>query len=62
MRVALEEPAGLGLGVLWTLKVLAEWTFLVVGPGGARVFRSYLSMHCQLCGVSDMARDKQSLG
>ena len=48
MHVALREPAGLGLSVLWTLKMLAEKTLLVVGPGGETEFRSYLSIHCQL--------------
>lgn len=48
MRVALGKPAGLGLSVLWTLKMLAERLLLVVGLGGAIGFRSYLSIHCQL--------------
>lgn len=48
MDVALEKPAGLGLGVLWTLKKLAEWLLLVVGLDGARGFQSYLSTRVQL--------------
>ena len=48
MHVARGEPAGLGLVGLWTLKMLVELLLLVVGPGGARGFRSYQSIHCQL--------------
>ena len=48
MDVALEKPAGLVLGVLWTLKMLVEWLLLVVGLDGATGFQSYLSARVQL--------------
>ena len=50
MHVALGKPAGPGLGVRRTLKMLAERPLLAVRLGGVIGFRSYLSIHCQLVG------------
>ena len=48
MHVAVNELAGLGLGVLWTPKILADGLPLAVGPSEVRGSRSRLSIHCQL--------------
>lgn len=52
MYVALGEPAGLGLGMLWALKMMAEWLLLGVGPSGERGYLSSLSICLSACGVN----------
>ena len=55
MHVAPGKAAVLGLGVLWTLKPMAEWLLLAVGPGGEKGFQSSLSTDSSAYEVSGLA-------
>ena len=53
VHVALRGPAGLGLWMLWMLKMTTDWLLLAVRPGGERESRNFLSIHLSACEVRD---------